>query len=74
MEKHEQIHKTKREIFFNNFLGGVAWGLGATVGVSIFFAILAFILSKVNLVPFVGNFVTKVAQYILINNPNLLIK
>nr|MBI5455372.1 hypothetical protein [Candidatus Levybacteria bacterium] len=74
MEKHEQIHKTKKEIFFNNFLGGVAWGLGATFGVSVFFAIIAFILSKINLVPFVGNFITGVITYVLQNNPNLLIK
>lgn len=74
MEKQEHIHKSKKEIFLNNFLGGVAWGLGATVGVSIFFAIMAFLVNKVNLIPFVGNFVTEVIKYILQNNPNLLIK
>lgn len=72
MEKHEQIHKTKKQIFFNNFLGGIAWGLGATVGVSIFFALVAFILSRINLIPIVGNFVVNVSSYILHNNPNLL--
>ena len=74
MERHEEIHKSRKHIFFNNFLGGIAWGLGATVGVSIFFAILAFILSKVNVVPVVGNFVSGVLSYILQNNPNLLVK
>lgn len=74
MEKHEQIHKTRLQIFFNNFLGGIAWGLGATVGVSIFFAILAFLLSKINLIPFIGSFVSGVATYVLQNNPNLLVK
>lgn len=74
MEKQEQIHKSKRQIFFNNFLGGVAWGLGATVGVSIFFAIFAFVLNKINLIPIVGNFITGILKYILQNNPNLLIK
>jgi hypothetical protein len=74
MEKHEHIHKTKLEIFFNNFLGGIAWGLGATVGVSIFFAIFAFILNKVNLIPVVGDFVSNIARYVLQNNPNLLAK
>lgn len=74
MENHEHIHKTRVQIFFNNFLGGIAWGLGATVGVSIFFAILAFVLSKINLIPVVGNFVSGVAAYVLQNNPNLLVK
>lgn len=74
MEKHEEIHKSKKQIFFNNFLGGVAWGLGATVGVSIFFAVLAFILSKINLIPIIGNFITGIIKYVLQNNPSLLIK
>ena len=72
MERHEEIHKTRKHIFLNNFLGGVAWGLGATVGVSIFFAIFGFLISKVNLIPFVGNFVSGVVTYVLHNNPNLL--
>ena len=72
MEHHEQIHKTKRQIFLNNFIGGIAWGLGATVGVSIFFALVAFIISRINLIPIVGNFVVNVSGYILHNNPNLL--
>ena len=72
MERHEQIHKTRTQIFFNNFLGGIAWGLGATVGVSIFFAALALLLSKVNLIPFFGNFVSGILTYVLQSNPYLL--
>lgn len=72
MDKHEQIHKTKLQIFINNFLGGVAWGLGATVGVSIFLAIFAFVLKQVNLIPVVGGFVSGVATYVFQNNPQLL--
>jgi hypothetical protein len=74
MERHEEIHKSRKHIFLNNFLGGIAWGLGATVGVSIFFAVLAFILSKINLIPYVGEFVSNIATYVLANNPNLLVK
>ena len=72
MEKHEQIHKTRRQIFFNNFLGGIAWGLGATLGVSIVLTLVVFILSKINFVPFVGNFASQVVNYVLISNPHLL--
>ncbi len=72
MEKHEHVHKTRTRIFINNFLGGIAWGLGATVGVSLFFAIFAFVLKQVNLIPFVGNFVSEIVKYVLQNNPHLL--
>jgi hypothetical protein len=74
MERHEEIHKSRKHIFFNNFLGGIAWGLGATVGVSIFLAIVAFILSKINLIPYVGEFVSNIASYVLKDNPNLFIR
>jgi hypothetical protein len=70
MERHEYIHKSRKQIFLNNFLGGVAWGIGATVGVSIFFTLLGFILSKLDLVPFIGNFVLKVTTYVMQNNPH----
>ena len=74
MEKHELIHKTRAEIFFNNFLGGIAWGLGATLGLSIVLGIFVFILGKINFVPVVGNFASSVVNYVLISNPHLFLR
>ena len=74
MEKHEHIHKTRAEIFFNNFLGGIAWGLGATFGVSIVLGIFVFILSKINFVPVIGNFASSIVNYVLISNPHLFFR
>ena len=59
MEKYEGVKRHFKDIIFNNFVGGIAWGLGATVGVSIVIAILSLILKNINLVPFIGNFVSK---------------
>jgi hypothetical protein len=59
------------EIIFNNFIGGISWGIGATVGVAVFFAILTLIAKNVNLVPVVGSFVSDVINFILATNPNL---
>ena len=72
MERHEQIHSGRKQIFINNLLGGFAWALGATVGLAIIFIILGLILQNVNLIPFVGNFVADVIDFILNKNPNLL--
>lgn len=71
-EKHEHVHKSLKRIFVNNFIGGIAWGLGATVGVAVLLAILGFIFSKVNLVPVIGTFVGQITSFVLQNNPNLL--
>ncbi len=72
MEKYEAVKRHFKDIIFNNFLGGIAWGLGATVGVSIVIAILGIVLKSINLVPFVGEFVSQITNYVLQNNPHLI--
>jgi hypothetical protein len=62
---------TKGEIIINNFLGGIAWALGATVGLSFIFILLGIIAKEVNFVPVVGSFVSQVINYILVTNPNM---
>lgn len=59
------------EIIFNNFVGGFSWGLGATVGLALFFTVLTLIAKNVNLVPVVGSFVSDIINFILATNPNL---
>jgi hypothetical protein len=60
-----------REIIFNNFIGGVSWAIGATVGLAIFFALLTLIAKNINLVPIIGSFVSDIINFILKTNPNL---
>lgn len=71
MQRHEVLHKNRKEIFVNNFIGGIAWALGATVGLGIIIAILGIVLKNVDLIPFVGNFVAGVIEFIINNNPDL---
>jgi hypothetical protein len=63
------IH-SKKHIIINNFLGGIAWSLGATVGISVIFTILGIIAQNVNFVPIVGSFVSNIINFILSTNPN----
>lgn len=74
MDRFEQVKKGRRTIFINNFIGGLAWALGATIGISIIIATLTLILKHVNLIPYVGNFVSGVIEFIGQKNPNLLVK
>ncbi len=61
-----------KNIFTVNFLGGVAWGLGATVGLAIILTILGFLINKLNLVPIVGSFIAGLLKPVLQNNPQLI--
>lgn len=70
MEKYEGVKRHLKDIVFNNFLGGIAWGLGATVGLTLVIALLSFFLRQVNLVPFIGDFASKITFYVLQNLQN----
>ncbi len=70
-QKYEGVILSRRQIFTNNLLGGFAWGIGATIGLAIFFAILGFIASRADLVPVVGSFVSQVLDFVIKKNGNL---
>ncbi len=72
MEQHESLHKNKKEIIINNFIGGIAWAVGATIGLAIIVAILGLILRNINLVPFVGNFIADIINFIIDKRPDLV--
>ncbi len=72
MEPIEHINRPLKKMLMNNFLGGIAWGFGATIGLSIVLAILTIILNQINLVPIVGGFLTEVLQFMAQNNSIVL--
>lgn len=65
MEKHEEIYrKNLRLILLHNFLGGIAWGLGITIGAAIILAFGGFLISQINLIPVIGEYVKDIAEYV----------
>jgi biopolymer transport protein ExbB/TolQ len=74
MEKFEQIEKKRKTIFIDNLIGGIGWALGATFGLGLIIAVFGVILKNINLVPYVGNFVAGIIEFIITKNPNLLAK
>lgn len=70
-ENFEKVKGKRKEIFFNNLLGGLAWGIGATIGLALLLAILGFLANYVDLVPYVGSFVSDVIDFVLKKNMNL---
>jgi hypothetical protein len=72
MEKYEQIKESRGRIFLNNFIGGIAWALGATLGLALIVGILSLILKNVNVIPVIGNFIADTIKFVISKNPNLL--
>ncbi|MEK7551156.1 MAG: DUF5665 domain-containing protein [Patescibacteria group bacterium] len=72
MEPHENVKQSRKNLIINNFIGGVAWAVGATVGLAIIVTILGLILRNINLVPFVGNFVADIINFIIDKRPDLV--
>lgn len=73
-EKYNQVYRSRKEIFLNNFLGGVAWSLGTLVGAVIIVGIIGFLLSKVNLVPLIGSWLAQIIQEAIPKNQILMPK
>ena len=72
MERYEGFKLSRKQIIVNNFLGGISWAIGATIGLALVVLILGIIVRHVNVVPVVGNFVSDVLKQVLQKNPQLI--
>ncbi len=69
MQPYEKVELRKRHIIINNFIGGIAWGLGATIGLAIILTIIGFIVSKIDLIPIIGKVISDGFDQAIKNNP-----
>ncbi len=58
------LDREKREIMLANFLGGLSWGFGTVVGATVVVALLLWILQVINIVPFVGDFISGIVEVV----------
>ena len=65
---HTSAENPLKRIIINNFLGGIAWALGISLGASLILAVLGFVMSRVNLIPTVGTFIIEVNKFITENS------
>jgi hypothetical protein len=72
-QPYEQSSRSlkKRQIIVNNFIGGLFWALGATVGLSIVITILGIVAHMIDVVPIIGTFISQIINFILATNPHL---
>ena len=57
-----EINPSARVKFIHGLLGGIGWGIGITLGTAVLLGILGFIISKVDLVPIFGHFLSEVIK------------
>jgi hypothetical protein len=68
MEKSENIYRSRKKMLFDNFLGGIVWSIGVWVGTTIVIALVVYLLSKVNYIPVIGDFVANIINYVFTKN------
>lgn len=71
MEPQEKVYRSRKKMFIDNFIGGIAWSIGATVGLTIIVFVLSFS-AEILFIPMVGDFVAEVTKFVLQKNPQLL--
>jgi hypothetical protein len=76
MSKIQPYEKTSQRISLhriisNNFIGGVAWAVGVSIGFSLLIGLLTLFSHYINFVPFIGKFVSEIIDFVLSNNQSL---
>lgn len=51
------LDKSKRELFFDNLVAGIGWGIGTILGAALLFGFLGLLIARVQAIPFVGEFI-----------------
>ena len=64
VQNYEKVVLSKKQIIINNFIGGISWAIGATIGAAIIVTIITFILKEINVIPFIGNFTSQITNYV----------
>jgi len=70
-QPYENVHHSRKAIFINNFIGGIAWSFGATLGFSILITLLGFLAGKINIIPFFGTFVADIFDFVVKNSSQI---
>lgn len=63
-ENHHNVTHSRKEIIVNNFLGGIAWGIGSAIGATILITVLGLLISRLDYIPAIGDIVSEVTTYV----------
>ncbi|MBP9758839.1 hypothetical protein KBD45_04020 [Candidatus Dojkabacteria bacterium] len=61
-DRYDDVKRSRKEIIFNNFIGGVSWAIGTIVGAGLFLAILGLVITKLENVDLIGPLVMTIME------------
>lgn len=64
MQPHEKVSApvSKKQMMWNNFLGGLFWGIGTALGAILLLTVLGFLVSRLDFVPILGDFIAEITH------------
>ncbi|MBI4037870.1 hypothetical protein HY382_02400 [Candidatus Curtissbacteria bacterium] len=63
VEKHYiEVNPSGLRKFLHGLLGGLGWGVGITVGTAVIIVGLGYLVSKIDFVPFIGDYLNQVIE------------
>ena len=62
IEPIEKVYRPLSKMLRDNFLGGISWALGATVGLAVIVGLVTFILNLLGGLPIVGGFFADIVE------------
>jgi len=61
--------RTKKDIFIQNLIGGIGWGIGSVVGATLIVGVLGTAILRSQNIPIIGKYISEISQVINTNKP-----
>jgi hypothetical protein len=61
---YERVRLPLRKLLFNNFVGGVVWGVGSVIGATVVVALIGYLIATFEEIPFIGEVVAIIQREI----------
>jgi hypothetical protein len=61
-KRYIEVDASKKDRFIIGIIGGLGWGIGATIGTAAVLVILGIFVSKINFIPIFGHFSAEVIK------------
>ena len=67
-DHHYNVHRSRKKMLLDNFAGGIAWGFGTVIGGTLVILLIGYLLSKVELIPIIGDWVRAITEEVQRHN------